>query len=100
MNSGKALLASIREDLRAGQIRLALLGNKGELHILVLDSPEAMARYADMMKASIAGAVRNNKKLQWIAVVGLALLFTVATFLSVLVHLRHWGWAASMALAT
>jgi hypothetical protein len=96
MPSGKALLASVRDELRVGQTQLALLGNKRDSDILILDSPEAMARYADIMRASLTQAMKRNEKFQWIGVLGLVLLFVAATFLTVVAHLWNWGWPTGL----
>lgn len=95
-NNGKALLSKIREDLKAGYTGLTLLGHEDDRATLVLDSAEAMARYADMLRASMTRALKRNEKLQWIAVICLLLLFSVATILTVLAHVWHWGWPASL----
>ena len=90
------LLANIREDLRVGHTQLTLLGNKRDSQTLFLDSPVAMTRYADMMKANLARAMNGNRKRQWIAVLCLVLLFAISTYLTVLAQLWHLGWPATL----
>jgi hypothetical protein len=92
----RGILHKISEELESGQARLTLLGTSGQ-SMLSLDAPDAMARYAALIRPDIHQALRQNRRLEWITVSCLLLLFVITTTLSVLVQTQSWGWRTSMA---
>ena len=94
MSRGREILEKISTDLSRGSASMALLGTQAseELH---LDSHDGLARYADMIRPSIAAALRSNRTTEWLLYVLLVALFATATTLAILGNLQKWSWIPS-----
>lgn len=85
---------AVYEDLSRGYADMALLGSSSD-NQLRLDSPESLARYADMMRPNIAAVLREDAVKEWIQYGMLVVLFAITL---VLVIFCEKGWRATGAI--
>jgi len=94
MSAARNTLERIYSDLSKGYVETALLGSSSESK-LQLDSPDSLARYADILRPSIAADLKKSRTTEWFIYVLLAVLFATAIALTVLAGVQGSLWKAS-----
>jgi hypothetical protein len=94
MSVGRKALEGVWNDLSRGYARMALLGSSSQ-NELRLDSPESLARYADMVRPNITAALKRNQSVEWLIHALLGALFATAIVLTILANVWGWGWKAA-----